>query len=485
MRPILEFLSTTMVERIVAEALSVLFRTGVFVEHAEARALLAGHGARVSPEGRAFLPEELVWRCVRSAPRGVDIFDRDGRPALRLAGLEVHFDPGSAALKILDPQSGDARAPITADLVAFARLTDALPHFAAQSTGIVPSDVPREIADRYRLYLALQHSRKPIVTGTFTVEGFAVMKNMLAAVAGSEENLRQRPLAIFDACASQPLKWSILTTGTLLECARSGIPAELISVPLLGATAPVTLAGGLVQHTAENLSGLVIHQLAAPGSPVVYGGSAAALDMRHGTIAMGAVETMMLAAGYAQIGRYLGLPTHGYVGLSDAKVIDAQAGFETGMGAAVAALAGINVVSGAGMLEFENCQSLEKLVVDNEICGMAKRLVAGIEPRSDPLAEDLVSGDLSDGEHFLTSAATVRWLRQEVTFPGAVIDRRSREVWERAGRNDARSNARRLVSEILGKPETAPLPEETRQALTGIMLTDARSHGLDCLPQPQ
>ncbi len=485
MRPVLEFLSTTLVERIVAEALSVLSRTGVFVEHAEALSLLADHGARVGAGGRAYLPDELVWRCVRSAPHCIEVYDREGHPALRLTGLEVHFDPGSAALKILDRDSGEARAPVTADLVDFARVTDALPQFAAQSTGIVPSDVPPGIADRYRLYLALLHSRKPIVTGTFTIEGFAVMKDMLAAAAGSEERLRQRPSAIFDACASQPLKWSALTTSTLLDCARSGIPAELISVPLLGATAPVTLAGALVQHTAENLGGLVIHQLAAPGAPVVYGGSAAALDMRHGTIAMGAAETMMLAAGYAQIGRYLGLPTHGYAGLSDAKVIDAQAGLETGMGAAVAALAGINVVSGAGMLEFENCQSLEKLVLDNEICGMAKRLVAGVEPRTDPLAEDLFSGGLSDGEHFLTSASTVRWLREEVIFPGPVIDRQSREVWERAGRNDATSNARRLVADILGKQATAPLDDRVRQDLAAIMLADARGHGLDRLPGHQ
>jgi trimethylamine--corrinoid protein Co-methyltransferase len=469
------------VDRIIGEALTVLAEVGVFVEHDRARAMLGDSGARIDGSGRAYLPEDLVWRSVQSAPSFVRLYNREGKPTMCLEGLSVHFDPGSAALKILDPGTGAARLPVTSDLEAFSRLTDALPFMNAQSTGLVPSDVPDAIADRYRLYLALLNSTKPIVTGTFTAEGYAVMREMLEVVAGSSGAARSRPMAIFDACSSQPLKWSSLTTQTLLDCAASGLPAELISVPLLGATAPVTLTGALVQHTAENVSGLVIHQIAGPGCPVIYGGSAAVLDMRHGTIAMGAVESMMLAAAYAQIGRRLGLPTHGYVGLSDAKTIDAQAGLESGMGAVLAALAGINMVSGAGMLEFENCQSLEKLVIDNEICGMAQRLVTGITPRETVMAGDLFS-DLSEGGHFLTSPSTLQWLRAEVTFPGSAIDRRPRDVWSSDGKKDAGHHAREQVTDLLARHHPRQLSDETSGALTEIMIADARRHGLERLP---
>jgi trimethylamine--corrinoid protein Co-methyltransferase len=482
MRPTLELLSKPLVERIVSEAMDVLFRVGIFVEHREALTLLGDHGARIDGAAqRAFIPEELVQRCLSSTPRAVQIYDRGGEPALRLEGFEVYFDPGSSALRILDVPGGTARPPVTRDLVRFARLTDAMPNLAAQSTALVPCDVPESMADRYRLFVALMNSTKPVITGTFTVEGFEMMRQMLVAVSGSEDGPRKRPMAIFDACASQPLKWSALTTQTLLDCARTGLPAELISVPLLGATAPLTLAGGLVQHAAENLSGLVIHQLAGKGSPVIYGGSAAVFDMRHGTIALGAIESMMLAAAYAQIGRHLGLPTHGYVGLSDAKVLDVQAGLESGIGAVIAALAGINMVSGAGMLEFENCQSLEKLVIDDEICGMARRLVAGIEARQPVLAEDLFSG-LSEGDHFLTSATTMQWLRSELVFPGRVIDRQTRELWEAAGRKDAVWNAHRRVTELLSIHQPKPLAEEARRTLSAIMLEDAQRHGVMQLP---
>ncbi len=483
-RPALEVLSPPMVERIVAEALQVLWKVGVWVESPEAQEVFAEGGARLDRASqRVYIPEDLVWRCVRSAPSALEVFSRDGEPALQLQGLNVYFDPGSAAVRILDGQTGQARLPVTADLVAFARLADALPHLAAQSTALVPSDVPESIADRYRLFLVLLHSSKPVVTGTFTVEGFAVMQEMLACVAGDQQRMRQRPMAIFDACPSPPLKWSRLTAQSLLDCARSGLPAELVSMPLLGATAPMTLAGALVQHTAENLSGVVLHQLGGPGSPIIYGGSPALFDMRHGTTAMGAPETALLVAAYAQIGRHLGLPTHGYLGQSDAKVVDAQAGLESSLGAVVAALAGVNVVSGAGMLEFESCQSLEKLVIDDEICGMAQRLVQGVEARTEPLAEDLFAG-LGEGEPFLTSPTTLRWLRQEASHPTAVIDRQPRRAWEGAGRQTVLERARRRVQELLEHHQPKPLGDDVRAALTDIMTRDAKRHGLDRLPYP-
>lgn len=481
-RPALEVLTQALVERIVTEALEVLWKVGVWIESPEAQQVFAEGGARLDRASqRVYIPEDLVWRCVRSAPSAVKVFSREGEPTLQLEGLNVYFDPGSAAVRILEWPTGRARLPVTADLVAFARLADALPHLAAQSTALVPSDVPESIADRYRLYLVLLHSSKPIVTGTFTVEGFAVMREMLACVAGGDQRMRQRPTAIFDACPSPPLKWSRLTAQSLLDCARSGLPAELVSMPLVGATAPVTLAGALVQHTAENLSGVVLHQLAGPGSPIIYGGSPALFDMRHGTTAMGAAETALLVAAYAQIGRYLGLPTHGYLGQSDAKVVDAQAGLESSLGTVVAALAGVNVVSGAGMLEFESCQSLEKLVIDDEICGLAQRLVQGVQPRTQPLAADLFAGP-EHGETFLTSPTTLCWLREEAAYPTPVIDRLPRRTWEEAGGPSALERAHRRVQELLEHHQPQPLADEVQAALTDIMARDAKRHGLDRLP---
>ena len=240
-------------QQIVDEAQRILEEIGVFVENEEALELLAGAGCRIeASERRVRIPAPLVEKAVASAPQRILLYDRQGQAVMDLGDDRIHFNPGSAALRIYDAQEKRARTPISADLVRFIKLVDALPHYAAQSTGLISGDVPPEVGDRYRLYLALCFSRKPVVTGTFRMDGFRPMAEMLAAVAGGPQELRAKPNAIFDCCPSPPLKWSELTAQALIDCARSGIVAELISMPLTGATAPVTLAGAIVQHCARS-----------------------------------------------------------------------------------------------------------------------------------------------------------------------------------------------------------------------------------------
>jgi trimethylamine--corrinoid protein Co-methyltransferase len=479
-RPKLNLLSEAMVKQIVEEAVDVLVRTGVLVENEEGLSLLHDAGCHAQKQS-VQIPEHIIEKALKTVPGRIQLFNRNGEIAMDLENDNVHFDPGSAALLILDPDTGIEREPCTRDLIQFARITDAMQNIAAQSTGLISMDVPKEMQDRYRLYIGLQNSQKPIVTGTFAVESFSIMENMLTAIRGSRAALKEKPLAIFDCCPSPPLKWSNLTCQNLIDAARAGIPAELVSMPLTGATAPVTLAGSLVQLTAENLSGIVIHQLAAPGSPIIFGGSPAAFDMRKGTTPMGAVETMMIDSAYAQIGKHLGLPVHAYMGLSDAKVVDSQAGLESGIGTVMAALAGINVISGPGMLNFESCQSLEKLVIDNEICGMALRLIRSVEPRGEKLGVDLY-GDIYHGEHFVGSPETLKWFKEELIASGPVIDRDTYDVWSGGGRKTAWDRAREEVRRILKGDQHEPLDPERTRSLHDIMKSDAQSCGLDKLP---
>ena len=480
-RPRINIISKELIERIISEAIHVLQHVGVIVENSTAKDLLADAGCKVNNDGKIYISNHQIEKALDTVPSRIEVFNRNGGLALELEGDNIHFDPGSAALNILDWGTQKQRKPVTADLVAFSRLTDALPNLAAQSTGLISSDVPEEIADRYRLFIALQNCEKPVVTGTFSVEAFTVMHDMLVAVRGSEESLREKPLAIFDCCPSPPLKWSNLTCQALVDCARAGIPAEFVSMPLTGATAPATLTGAMVQHTAETLSGIVIGQLACLGAPLIYGGSPAAMDMRTGTTPMGAIETMMIDSAYAQIGKHLGLPTHAYMGLSDAKVLDAQSGLESGMGAVLAALSGINVISGPGMLDFESCQSLEKLIIDNEICGMALRLVQGIQVHRDQLAPDL-NGDIYEGDHFLTSPETLKWFRQEIKLPGEVIDRDSYEIRQNKGMFTAGERAHQIVEKLLQSHEPLPLCKDIISELEKIMHSDAKRWGMTKLP---
>jgi trimethylamine--corrinoid protein Co-methyltransferase len=254
-------------------------------------------------------------------------------------------------------------------------------------------------------------------------------------------------------------------------------------MPLSGFMSPVTLVGTLIQHTAETLSGIVISQLAKPGTPVLYGGSPAIFDVRYETTPMGAIGTMMIDCAYNEIGKYLGLPTQAYIGLSDSKMLDAQAGLESSMGATLAALAGINNVSGPGMLDFESCFSLEKLVVDNEICGMALRLLRGIEPKDDfpalPLFEEMMRE-----QHLLISEHTMRHLKEEIHFPGPVIDRANRSRWKEEGEltlgERAGSEARRHIESF----EPVGLDDGIVDEMTKMMDSEARRVGMERLPYP-
>jgi trimethylamine--corrinoid protein Co-methyltransferase len=253
-------------------------------------------------------------------------------------------------------------------------------------------------------------------------------------------------------------------------------------MPLAGFIAPVTLVGTLVQHTAETLSGIVISQLTAPGAPLLYGGSPAIFDIRYQTTPMGAVETMMVDCAYNEIGKYLGIPTQAYIGLSDSKQLDVQAGLESSMGATLAALAGINNISGPGMIDFESCFSVEKLVVDNQLCGMVSRLIKGIEPKEDfpslPRFEEL----LEEG-HLLISDHTRRYLAEEHYVPTPVVDRANRSRWERDGSMTLFQRAQEEVEHCLSAYEPSRLPDEIKRGLKRLMETEAHRRGMEKLPR--
>jgi len=482
MRPVCTFLSDELIERIVWEARNLLARLGVEIHNPGVLAMLADHGAEVSSsDHRARLPDAMIDRALKAAPSSFKLYDTLGRQTHDFVGHNVHFTPGSAAINVLDHGSNKARRPTTEDYVRYVKLVSGLEHIASQSTAIIPGDVHQNISDSYRLFLSLLYSEKPVVTGAFTIDAFNVMKDLQLAVRGSRENLKAKPLTVFSCCPTAPLKWSDVTSQNVVDCAKHHIPVEFISMPLSGFVAPVTLVGSLVQHTAETLSGIVISQLTQPGTPILYGGSPAAFDVRYETTPMGAIETMMIDCAYNEIGKHLGLPTQAYIALSDAKLLDAQAGLESGMGATLAVLAGINNVSGPGMLDFESCFSLEKLVLDNEICGMTLRMAKGIEPKDDfpalPRFEELLKE-----QHVLISEHTRRHLKEEHYFPGAVIDRANRSRWLEEGGLTLGERAHREVDRCLAAYEPPSLADDTRRALAELMTKEARRYGMDALP---
>ena len=273
MQPSFGIISKEEKEQIYGSALQVLSETGILIKNENALKILKDGGIEFQPDSQiGVFSEEIVKECVRKAPNAIKLYDRHGELALTIEGDNVHYIPGSAAMTILDPD-GTIREPVTDDFIKFIRLADNLPNMYYQSTSMVVSDIDERLADRYRLYLVLKYAKKPVDTGAFTTHGVKDMKDMLVAVREAYgEDLSKKPLAVFDVCPSAPLMWSEQTAQNLIDCAHFDIPAEYVSVPLIGATGPASLAGALVQHTAETLSGVVLSQLTKAGAPVIWGG---------------------------------------------------------------------------------------------------------------------------------------------------------------------------------------------------------------------
>lgn len=481
-RPILTFLNPSIIQQIIEQARDLLFQVGIEIYHPDVVSLLADHGATVELQSRKVkIPGHLIDKTLKTTPHSFQLYDTLGNQTHDFSLDHVYFTPASSALKILDPETNQHREPNTHDFIHYVKINHQLKHIASQSTAFIPADVSEKISDSYRLYLCLLYSNKPIVTGTFSPNGFPIMKNLQLAVRGSENALKEKPLTIFSCCSTTPLKWSGPICNDIIDCGASHIPIELISMPLTGFTAPVTLIGSLTGHTAELLSGIAISQLAHPGTPLLYGGAPSAFDIRFQTTPLGAIETMMMDCAYNEIGKFLGLPTQAYIGLSDAKLLDAQAGLETSMGAVMGALSGINNIAGPGMLDFVNCFCIEKLILDNETCGMTYRLLNGIETKEDfpivPAYREL----LKEG-HLLVAKHSRRYLKEEHYFPGPVIDRTGFERWQERGSLTLMQRAAKERQRLLEIYPHSLLPPDIEHELTGIMEQAARRCGMDRLP---
>jgi trimethylamine--corrinoid protein Co-methyltransferase len=481
MKPTLNFLETNLVEKIINEARDILCKLGMEIHNDKIVSMLCDHGAIVNDDNRVIITNDIIDKALSTVPKGFSLYDSQGEKAVELSGHNVNFTPGSAAINLLEYPGNKCRRPLTSDYISYAKLMCSMDHIASQSTCMVPFDVHEGISDSYRLYLSLMYCQKPVVTGAFSIDAFNVMLDLQLAIRGNKENLKDKPLTIFSCCPTAPLKWSDVTSQNLVDCANNFIPAELISMPLTGFVAPVTLVGTVIQHTVETLSGVVISQLTQPGTPLLYGGSPAIFDIRYETTPMGDIGTMMVDCAYNEIGKYLGIPTQAYIGLSDAKLFDAQAGSETAMGITMAALAGINNISGPGMMDFESCFSLEKLVLDNEMCGMALRMIKGIEPKDDFNSIERFQ-ELIKEQHLLISDHTQKYLKEEIFFTGEAIDRTNRSRWKEEGETTIAERAHAQIEKSLHEYEPIELDEDIKKELTNLMTAESKKFNMDKLP---
>jgi len=480
--PVFLLLSGEQVKKILEEAVGVLEYPGIIIENEEARDLLVSSGAKVDAKKKIIqIPSFLIEKGLQTVPKSFQVYDMKKNVSIKMFDDNVAFRPGATALNIIDPVTNEYRPPKTIDLVKWIKMVDGVSVIEAQSGSMNCVDVPREVADSYRYYLMLKFSNKPACGGAYTIEGWNVMKELLLTVAGSKKELKQHPISIQPACPTPPLKWMNDTCQTVINNAEYGIPIIIDPMMMSGAAAPLTLEGSLVEHSAETLAALAIHQLKAPSSPFIWGGSPTIMDMREGTSLFGAIETIMLGCGHVQIGRHLNLPTGTALGITDTKIADAQAGLEAAVGTLLAMLSRANFIMGPGMIDFESGQCFEKLIIDSEIIAMLRRLLKGIQKRECPIAINLFRDPSYNGD-FLSLPHTLKWMRKEFYFPSNVIDRKNYKRWEKEGKKDIVQRAREEAVRLIEQYRPKEISKETSRELDRIMLDAAKKYGMDKLP---
>ena len=461
------FLSFESMTHIASSSLMVLEKTGSIVKNIEGVSLLKEAGCTVTADQILF-PQELVKECIKKVPSTFELFSREGKTVDLVGQDETIFNPGSSAGYFKDHHNHEIRKATLQDMETIVHIVNHLKYMKAQSTAVIPSDVPEHVADLYRLYVILKFSSKPIVTGAFSKSGFYAMKRMLEVVSGDSEELAKKPRAIFDCCPSSPLSWGDATCQNLIDCARSRIPAEIVPAPISGATSPVSLYGTLIQSNAEILSGVVISQLANPGAPVIYGGAPSSLDMKIGMPRFGSIEAVMMSCAGAELGKYYGFPSHSYLGSSDSKIEDSQSGFESGIGLILGAIVGTNIISGPGLLAQLNCQSLEKLAMDNEICGLVERLKRGVDISEAELMTTLID-EVGPSGDYLKNRHTSKKFRSEFFMPSDIVCGLGIDAWKASGKKSAYDRAHEKVTSLLQGPLDCTLPKDELVRLDEIL----------------
>jgi trimethylamine--corrinoid protein Co-methyltransferase len=452
--------------RIHRASCEVLHRTGVQIFNRAGLDLLEDAGAKVD-ETRVHFPPSLVEWALASTMGPFQLYKRGtDQPVLTLDNSRAYFGPGSDTLRYLDPRTGDRRPFSLMDVSDSIRVCDALSEIGFVMSVGVPTDVPEDRSYREQFALMLRNTTKPIVFVCDGLEDLEVISAMAAVVAGGEDALARFPNILLYTEPSTPLQHSREAVDKLLFCADHRIPVMSSPAPMMGGTAPVTVAGAVALGNAEALSGLVMHQLKAPGAPFLYGHGVHHMDMRDMISVYGAPEFQLARVLAAEMGRFYRLPVWGYAGHSDSKLPDAQAAADAQFSVLVALLACTNLNHDVGYLESGLTNSPEMMVLTDEIISMTRRFVEGIPINEETLALDVIDSVGPGGEFLSVDHTQDHW--RELWTP-SLFDRKRLDQWEAGGAKSMQARVKEAAVAILDDHQPEPLSDSITGELERLL----------------
>lgn len=462
----LETLSQEQFELIHQASLDILGDLGMRFLHREARDLLLDNGCAAGKDELIRIPAHLVEKCLASAPEWVLIYDRNGNPAMRLGGRNVYFGTGSDTPNVLDPFTGEIRKSRKKDCFETARFVDAMDNLDFVMSMGIADDHPGTSSFVHQFEAMLSGTVKPIV---YTAQGLKDMRpihEIMLALRGSAAEVSARPFAILYTEPIPPRVHTREGLEMILFCAKHNIPVTYPTGSMAGGTAPATAAGALALGSAECLAGLVVHQLARPGAPFIFGGNVSAMDMRWSTYTYASPEFHTMFSAFADLAHFYKLPVWGLAGAADSKALDAQAGAEAAHQILLALLAGGNLVHDVGYLGSGMISSMEMIALCDELVGMLRKAVAGIEISPDTLALEAIRR-VGPGGHFLQDSHTLDNCRG-IWMP-AVFNRMPLAAWQDGGGESISAGLNARVGKVLAGHETPALEQGARVEIERIL----------------
>ena len=453
------------VSKIEDAAFRVLAESGVAIYSETALEAFRAAGAEVDDSTRIVrLPRGLVEDTIDSNPSSITLHSRDGECDAVLERNRVHYGTGGTAIYVLDPDTGKRRPSTNADVILNARMVDALENVHVFTINVFPNEIEnKHHIDANRFFHAFDHTTKHVMGGVYSLPGCRKVVRMAQTIAGGADALRAEPFVSFITLVISPFKIDDDYGEMTCYLAKQGLPVVVPTEPICGTTAPVTLAGNVLTHVAETLAGIALVQCINKGAPGICGSVGSTCNLATMDHLGGPIERAMINAAVSQMAQHFEIPLYSTGGTSDAKAVDIQAAYESGMSSLLVAMSGANYIHDiAGLMEFDLTVSYEKLVMDNEILGMCQRVLRGIEVNDDTLAADLMI-EKGPGADYMAEEHTVRYMRDEFFMP-KLANRSLRDSMQ--PNDDALTRAQGFVEGIRAtRPESRLAPDVRAQIL--------------------
>ena len=417
------------IKKIHDASMGILGSIGVYFDDEEVVGLFKSHGFKINGK-TVFFSEEQVLKAIESSPSVFKITARNRDNDIAIGEENFALAPGYGAPFIIE-YDGTRRNATMEDYSNLCKIIQTSKYLDANGFMMVePHDIPAITAHLDMLFSNITLSDKVFMGSPVSYEGAEDAIKMAEMIWG---DIKDKPVMISLINSISPLKYSKEMTGSLIKFAEYGQPCIIAPLVMGGASGPIKIAGLLAQQNAEILAGITLAQLIHEGTPIVYGSASSITDLKTGNLSVGAPELAQIVSATAQIARYYSIPSRAGGAITDSHIPDTQAGIESAVALYTAARNGINfILHSAGILNSYLTMSIEKFLIDEEICGMVKRILTPIEITDETLSLDIIK-EVGIGGEFLSHPKTLELCRTEYYDP-LLMFRDNYESWVAKGK---------------------------------------------------